>query len=138
MEKRTKAELLAWIEQHQPLTREKLLGAFEDMDYEQLQGWLSELQRKRKLLEVNPETYYTTIEPPRYHQRRPNHAPQSPDRRNPWAGCAASPKLNEVANGDVEESHGRCFVPANSVSVRTLAAMCGFAKYNNDRSKWPT
>ena len=48
MEKRTKAELLAWIEQHQPVTREKLLGAFEDMDYEQLQGWLSELQRKRK------------------------------------------------------------------------------------------
>ena len=41
MEKRTKAELLAWIEQHQPVTREKLLGAFEDMDYEQLQGWLS-------------------------------------------------------------------------------------------------
>ena len=39
MEKRTKAELLAWIEQHQPVTREKLLGAFEDMDYEQLQGW---------------------------------------------------------------------------------------------------
>jgi hypothetical protein len=48
MEKRTTAELLAWIEQHQPVTREKLLGAFEDMDYEQLQGWLSELQRKRK------------------------------------------------------------------------------------------
>jgi uncharacterized protein YcaQ len=62
MEKRTKAELLAWIEQHQPVTREKLLGAFEDMDYEQLQGWLSELQRKRKLFEVNPEKYYTTIE----------------------------------------------------------------------------
>ena len=41
MEKRTTAELLAWIEQHQPVTREKLLGAFEDMDYEQLQGWLS-------------------------------------------------------------------------------------------------
>jgi hypothetical protein len=41
MEKRTKADLLAWIEQHQPVTREKLLGAFEDMDYEQLQGWLS-------------------------------------------------------------------------------------------------
>jgi hypothetical protein len=38
MEKRTKAELLAWIEQHQPVTREKLLGAFEAMDYEQLQG----------------------------------------------------------------------------------------------------
>jgi hypothetical protein len=53
MEKRTKAELLAWIEQHQPVTREKLLGAFEDMDYEQLQGWLSELQRTRKLFEVN-------------------------------------------------------------------------------------
>ena len=34
----------------------------EDMDYEQLQGWLSELQLKRKLFEVNPETYYTTIE----------------------------------------------------------------------------
>jgi hypothetical protein len=41
MAKRTKAELLAWIEQHQPVTREKLLGAFEDMDYEQLQRWLS-------------------------------------------------------------------------------------------------
>ena len=65
MEKRTKAELLAWIEP--PASDSlKLLGAFEDMDYEQLQGWLSELQRKRKLFEVNPETYYTTIEPPRY------------------------------------------------------------------------
>jgi len=53
---------VAWIEQHQPVTRGKLLGAFEDMDYEQLQGWLSELQRKRRLFEVNPETYYTTIE----------------------------------------------------------------------------
>jgi hypothetical protein len=41
MKKRTKAELLAWIEQHQPVTREKLLRAFEGMDYEQLQGWLS-------------------------------------------------------------------------------------------------
>jgi hypothetical protein len=38
MKKRTKAELLAWIEQHQPVTREKLLRAFEGMDYEQLQG----------------------------------------------------------------------------------------------------
>jgi hypothetical protein len=66
MKRRTKAELLVWIEQHQPVTREKLLGAFEDMDYEQLQGWLSELQRKRRLFEVNPETYYTTIEPPEY------------------------------------------------------------------------
>jgi hypothetical protein len=27
-----------------------------------LQGWLSELQRKRRLFEVNPETYYTTIQ----------------------------------------------------------------------------
>jgi hypothetical protein len=45
------------------VTREKLLGAFEDMDYEQLQRWLSELQRKRNLFEVNPETYYTTLEP---------------------------------------------------------------------------
>ena len=61
--RRTKAQLLAWIEQHQPVTREKLLNAFEDMDYEQLQGWLSELQRKRRLFEVNPETYYTTVEP---------------------------------------------------------------------------
>ncbi len=66
MKRRTKVELLAWIEQHQPVTREKLLAAFEDMDYEQLQGWLSELQRKRRLFEVNPETYYTTIEPPEY------------------------------------------------------------------------
>ena len=40
MAKRTKAELLAWIEQLQPVTREKLLGAFEDMDYEQLQAGL--------------------------------------------------------------------------------------------------
>ena len=63
MEKRTKAELLTRIEQHQPVTREKLLGAFEDMDYEQLQRWLSELQRKRNLFEVNPETYYITVEP---------------------------------------------------------------------------
>jgi hypothetical protein len=39
MKRRTEAELLAWIEQHQPVTREKLPGAFEDMDYEQLQGW---------------------------------------------------------------------------------------------------
>ena len=44
MKRRAKAELLAWIEQHQPVTREKLLDAFEDMDYEQLQRWLSELQ----------------------------------------------------------------------------------------------
>jgi hypothetical protein len=58
----TKAEIVAWIELRQPVTRGKLLGAFEDMDYEQLQGWLSELQLKRKLFEVNPETYYTTIE----------------------------------------------------------------------------
>jgi len=56
------AEIVAWIEVRQPVTRGKLLGAFEDMDYEQLQGWLSELQLKRKLFEVNPETYYTTIE----------------------------------------------------------------------------
>ena len=62
MKKRTKAELLAWIEQHQPVTRGNLLRAFEDVDYEQLQGWLSELQRERRLFEVNPETYYTTIE----------------------------------------------------------------------------
>ena len=39
---------------------------FKDMDYEQLQRWLSELQRKRRLFEMNPETYYTTIEPPEY------------------------------------------------------------------------
>jgi hypothetical protein len=56
------AEIVAWIEVRQPVTRGKLLGAFEDMDYEQLQGWLSELQLRRKLFEVNPETYYTTIE----------------------------------------------------------------------------
>jgi hypothetical protein len=61
-EKRSKVELVAWIEQHQPVTRGNLLRAFEDMDYEQLQGWLSELQRERRLFEVNPETYYTTIE----------------------------------------------------------------------------
>ena len=47
MKRHTKAELLAWIEQHQPVTRGRLLGAFEDMDYEQLQGGLSELQHKR-------------------------------------------------------------------------------------------
>jgi len=62
MKTRTKAELVAWVEQHQPVTRGKLLRAFEDMDYEQLQGWLSELQSKRSLFEVNPETYYTTME----------------------------------------------------------------------------
>ena len=61
MKTRTKAELLAWIKQHQPVTRAKLLGAFEDIDYEQLQGWLSELQDKDELFEINPETYYTTI-----------------------------------------------------------------------------
>ena len=78
MEKRTKAELLAWIEQHQPVTREKLLGAFEDMDYEQLQGWLSELQRKRKLFEVNPEHTTPPSNPPGIDaNRRPEgmHAP---------------------------------------------------------------
>jgi hypothetical protein len=64
MKRRTKADLLAWIERHQPVTREKLLDAFEDVDYERLQRWLSEFQRKRKLFEINPETYYTTIEPP--------------------------------------------------------------------------
>ncbi len=69
MKRRTKAELLAWIEQHQPVTREKLLDAFEDMDYEQLQHWLSELQLKRRLFEINPETYYTTIEPPECRRR---------------------------------------------------------------------
>jgi uncharacterized protein YcaQ len=63
VKRRTKVQLLAWVEQHQPVTREKLLGAFEDMDYEQLQRWLSEFQRKRNLFEVNPETYYTTVEP---------------------------------------------------------------------------
>src|ERR1700738_2949710 len=56
MKRRTKAELLAWIEQHQPVTREKLFAAFEDMDYEQLQGWLSELQSTHRLFEVNPES----------------------------------------------------------------------------------
>jgi hypothetical protein len=66
MKRRTKAELLAWIEQHEPVTRGKLLDAFKDMDYEQLQRWLSELQRKRRLFEINPETYYTTIEPPEH------------------------------------------------------------------------
>jgi hypothetical protein len=62
MKRRTKTELLAWIEQHQPVTRGKLLEAFNDVDYEELQGWLSELQGERRLFEVNPETYYTTIE----------------------------------------------------------------------------
>jgi hypothetical protein len=38
MEKRTKAELFAWIEQHQPVTREKLLGAFEDMGLRAVAG----------------------------------------------------------------------------------------------------
>ena len=72
VKRRTKVQLLAWVEQHQPVTREKLLGAFDDMDYEQLQRWLSELQSKRNLFEVNPETYYTTIEPHEYgRDRRP-------------------------------------------------------------------
>ena len=39
MKMHTKLELLAWVEQHQPVTRERRLGAFEDMDYEQLQRW---------------------------------------------------------------------------------------------------
>ena len=39
MKGRTKVELLAWVEQYQPVTRERLLAAFEDMDYEQLQRW---------------------------------------------------------------------------------------------------
>jgi hypothetical protein len=68
MKRHTKLELLAWVEQHQPVTRERLLGAFEDMDYEQLQRWLSELQRTRSLFEVNPETYYTTLEPSGHRQ----------------------------------------------------------------------
>jgi hypothetical protein len=65
MKRHTKVELLAWIEQHQPVTRERRLERlrFEDMDYEQLQRWLSELQRTRNLFEVNPETYYTTVKP---------------------------------------------------------------------------
>jgi hypothetical protein len=62
MKRRTKAELVAWIEQHQPVTRGELLRAFEDINDEQLQGWLSDVQSKRSLFEVNPETYYTTIE----------------------------------------------------------------------------
>jgi hypothetical protein len=70
--KHNEVELLAWIEEHQPVTREKLLGAFKDMGYEQLQSCLSELQRTRRLFEVNPETYYTTIEPHEYgRDRRP-------------------------------------------------------------------
>jgi hypothetical protein len=68
MKRHTKLELLAWVEQHQPVTRERLLGAFEDMDYELLQRWLSELQRTRNLFEVNPETYYTTVEPSGHRQ----------------------------------------------------------------------
>jgi hypothetical protein len=68
VKRHTKVQLLAWVEQHQPVTREKLLGAFEDMDYEQLQRWLSELQGKRNLFEVNPETYYTTVEPSEHRQ----------------------------------------------------------------------
>ena len=66
MKVRAKAELLAWIKHHQPVTRGKLLDAFKDVAYEQLQDWLSELQYKRELFEINPETYYTTIEPPEY------------------------------------------------------------------------
>jgi hypothetical protein len=58
----TKAEIVAWIELRQPVTRWRLLGTFEDMDYEQLQCWLSELQLKPKLFEVSAETYCTTIE----------------------------------------------------------------------------
>jgi hypothetical protein len=46
------------------VTRGKLLDAFEDMDYEQLQRRLSELQLKRSLFEINPETYFTTIDLP--------------------------------------------------------------------------
>jgi hypothetical protein len=62
MKRRTlKSKVVAWIELRQPVTP-GYLGALEDMDYEQLQGWLSELQLKRRLFEVNPETRYTTIE----------------------------------------------------------------------------
>jgi hypothetical protein len=57
-----KVEIVAWIELGQPVIRGKLLGAFEDMDCEQLQCWLTEVQLKRKLFEVDSETYYTTIE----------------------------------------------------------------------------
>jgi hypothetical protein len=38
----TKAEMVAWIELRPPVTRGKLVGAFEDMEYEQLLRWLSE------------------------------------------------------------------------------------------------
>ena len=58
----TKVEIVAWIELGQPVIRGKLLAAFEDMDCEQLQCRLSEVQLKRKLFEVDSETYYTTIE----------------------------------------------------------------------------
>jgi|HubBroStandDraft_4_1064222.scaffolds.fasta_scaffold3671456_1 hypothetical protein len=57
-----KVEIVAWIELGQPVIRGNLLGAFEDMDCEQLQCWLSEVQLKRKVFEVDSETYYATIE----------------------------------------------------------------------------
>ena len=69
-----RSQLLAWVEQNQPVTREKLLGAFEDMDYEQLQRWLSELQRKRNLFEVNPETTTPPYNRPSIHgDKRPRN-----------------------------------------------------------------
>ena len=59
-----------------------LLDAFKDMDYEQLERWLSELRRKRRLFEVNPETYYTTIEPPHAADRL--HVSQPVDQKFRW------------------------------------------------------
>jgi len=58
----TKAEIVTWIQAATAGDSREIAWAFEDMDYEQLQCWLSELQLKRKLFEVDSETYYTTIE----------------------------------------------------------------------------
>lgn len=58
----TKAETVAWIELRPPVIPGRMLGAFEDMNYEQRQNRLSDLPRKRRLFEVNPGKQGTTIE----------------------------------------------------------------------------
>jgi len=52
------------------VTREKLLDAFEDMDYEQLQRWLSELQRKRRLYHHRTARAWALIEAPSFDLRK--------------------------------------------------------------------
>jgi hypothetical protein len=123
MKRRTKAELLAWIEQHQPVTREKLLDAFEDMDYEQLQRWLSELQLKRKLFEINPETYYTTIEPAALYAAIDARGARSIPRASPESGPEHS----------LVRSEGHDSGAANHIRVPELVFESALQRPGNER-----